>query len=954
MIVRLGIVCLAVFAGFTGYAQNRRAIIVVGGTTSVPNAAEYKKLSDQAYSVLKAQGYTDANISFLSPHTTSAGRDGATTSAQLQSDLTSWAASSTLDLVLYLIGPGTYDSFQLNATESISSTTLDGWLDTLQTTLPNPLVVIMEFDTAGAFLDKLRATGGKVRINIATCDYWGPASFLRNGRFSFSIYFWSQILYGSNVNSAFNNALDAMTRCSLRQTPLLDDDGDGEYNAFNDGFEAQNFVVGNGTLVPDQDPSIGTFTAPSTIQGGDDKEIRAENVVTFGALAGVEVLFVDPDFFVPEIGQPFSNITFETLAPQGGAVFNTFYDGFEKLGVHRLVAIVYDVDGRVSHPFNIELTNEGLPGQQDLFEDDDAVARAYWYGLGGPRQHRNFHDAGDVDWVVFFGRAEDNSQGDFNAECVRDGAYVTDCVLELYDGTGTTLLDSGDGHLEYETPPTGKYALRIRHKTNQFGPNTYYELRIWRFLVGPAVTGNLQLLVQNASNSSPVAGAEVNVTKLGEPALNFKVFTDGLGQTPQLSLEEATYQVNVAKAPDFTQSSTNAFMSAGATTFHQVMLNPVGGGGLTVTSPNGGETLVKNAVHNIQWTGASGNVKIVLLQGAAEVLPIAESTANTGSFAWTVPGFMTPANDYRVQIYQLPGTAVSDISNNFFSIAEQGTTPPPPGRKSALEKLNVPIAESTMPANPEELTAGQPLSLRVSGHGKVDPATIWMTVEGDQGYRSDQCRWQAIAPDNSDGWITHEFAQNAAHAEALWVRAGAVTSDGAAIELPVQRFVAGGSSAAKSMTDSLAPEFFVSPLPADEGSTVSQVYRVSPAAVFDTPRTVTIPLSSNATADAVTVFYFSESTSHLGWYAADEVTGFTIPGSLRIETVGGVPHAVFEILHGGVVQIAKPARTSLSGFGLTLEVQGGRSAIAGFAVVLSGVLFALWVLLLYRPLGARR
>ncbi len=75
-----------------------------------------------------------------------------------------------------------------------------------------------------------------------------------------------------------------------------------------------------------------------------------------------------------------------------------------------------------------------------------------------------------------------------------------------------------------------------------------------------------------------------------------------------------------------------------------------GGGGtptLSVTSPNGGESWTAGSVHNITWTttGTVANVKIeVSTDGGSNYTTIVASTANTGSYSWTVPN--TPGAEY--------------------------------------------------------------------------------------------------------------------------------------------------------------------------------------------------------------------------------------------------------------------------------------------------------------------
>jgi hypothetical protein len=91
---------------------------------------------------------------------------------------------------------------------------------------------------------------------------------------------------------------------------------------------------------------------------------------------------------------------------------------------------------------------------------------------------------------------------------------------------------------------------------------------------------------------------------------------------------------------------------------------------ITVTSPNGGEVWAKNSTKNITWTtsGEVGNVKILYStdNGFKNWTTIVSSTANDGSYAWTLPDII--ANECLVKISEVSNSQVSDISNDVFTI----------------------------------------------------------------------------------------------------------------------------------------------------------------------------------------------------------------------------------------------------------------------------------------------
>lgn len=95
-------------------------------------------------------------------------------------------------------------------------------------------------------------------------------------------------------------------------------------------------------------------------------------------------------------------------------------------------------------------------------------------------------------------------------------------------------------------------------------------------------------------------------------------------------------------------------------------------GALRVVSPNGGESLETGSVHNITWnsTGNFDSVKIEYSpNNGGTWLTIAESTGDTGSFNWLVPG--TPSDSCLVRIVgnvSQGDDEVSDTSDAVFSI----------------------------------------------------------------------------------------------------------------------------------------------------------------------------------------------------------------------------------------------------------------------------------------------
>lgn len=94
-------------------------------------------------------------------------------------------------------------------------------------------------------------------------------------------------------------------------------------------------------------------------------------------------------------------------------------------------------------------------------------------------------------------------------------------------------------------------------------------------------------------------------------------------------------------------------------------------GALTVTTPNGGQTWARGSVHTITWTsiGSPGAyVKIELLKGGVLNKVISWSTANDGSYSWTISSTQTVGTNYKIRITSTSITSITDSSNNNFAI----------------------------------------------------------------------------------------------------------------------------------------------------------------------------------------------------------------------------------------------------------------------------------------------
>ena len=110
---------------------------------------------------------------------------------------------------------------------------------------------------------------------------------------------------------------------------------------------------------------------------------------------------------------------------------------------------------------------------------------------------------------------------------------------------------------------------------------------------------------------------------------------------------------------------------------------------IQVTAPNGGESWKRGDPRTITWSvgGAKSveSVSIILLKGGNVVSPIALTTHNTGSYAWTIPPDLEPGDDYKIQVVDVTNPAVHDESDGAFAV---NCPPEPPSNVQATNSYH--------------------------------------------------------------------------------------------------------------------------------------------------------------------------------------------------------------------------------------------------------------------------
>ena len=78
---------------------------------------------------------------------------------------------------------------------------------------------------------------------------------------------------------------------------------------------------------------------------------------------------------------------------------------------------------------------------------------------------------------------------------------------------------------------------------------------------------------------------------------------------------------------------------------------------------------------------------------------------------------------------------------------------------------------------------------------------------------------------------------------------------------------------------------------------------IGPERVYDTPQRVWLPLPEGAAPGSVQLYYYRGSGPAIGWYPAENVEGWLVPGSYLNLEVDGAGYLGFLVRHAGIVRL---------------------------------------------------
>lgn len=241
------------------FDSSRTSLIVAGGGNAQSNIqyfiANTNASTNFAYSVLAHSRNYGRRVAYMNPQAwQDLDGDGRNDSIVTSSNMTPENLRQTiLNLrdsndpqkpnIFYFSGHGHYNEIDLNgdANDNVSADSLGTWLDQANLDDSTRLIIVIEACNAGSLIEELN-NGRSNRIFIASGEADEVCSFA-DGE-SFTTKLWEHVWNGASLGSAFEAARSWLDTVGFDQRPMLDANGDGLPNEFQDRQIANSVFLG--------------------------------------------------------------------------------------------------------------------------------------------------------------------------------------------------------------------------------------------------------------------------------------------------------------------------------------------------------------------------------------------------------------------------------------------------------------------------------------------------------------------------------------------------------------------------------------------------------------------------------------------------------------------------------------------------------------------------------------
>jgi len=484
-----------------------KAILIAGAANEHTSRQAIDRNAKLAFEALIFQGYARKDIAFLSASENSSQSTAFACKETIENAIIT-TKDNTKDLLLYLVGDGENEQFQINDNETITVNEMDQWLDQIKQNIQGYISIIYDADCAGSFVGRLTETSRPQRIVIASTGKSGIANNGADGALSFSSFFWQRVFSGETTRNAFVGSVNALACAFPGQMPMLDDNGNGIPNeAGLDGELAENHRVGCGIMMADDFPIIGMVSPEQSLIDTQSAMLYVKNVSSTRKISKVWAVINPPSMAYQKLthqSAPSEMIALTLTDDQYACV----WDQFNFYGSYQIAFFAEDILNNVSMPVTtqvIQLSNPDIYEPDNLFEQARIIVPDNQYP-----QYHNFHEIGDTDWMLFYGVKDVT----YSIEAFELGSQC-DVVMEIYKNDGETLIKgkwnwSGTATNEFmswQCPEDSIYYLKIYNHLETSGLNTGYAIKIYRPI--GVFPGFISGLIKDNRYNTPVGGVKL-------------------------------------------------------------------------------------------------------------------------------------------------------------------------------------------------------------------------------------------------------------------------------------------------------------------------------------------------------------------------------------------------------------------------------------------------------------
>ncbi|OFY26261.1 MAG: hypothetical protein A2X01_01510 [Bacteroidetes bacterium GWF2_35_48] len=188
----------------------------------------------------------------------------------------------------------------------------------------------------------------------------------------------------------------------------------------------------------------------------------------------------------------------------------------------------------------------------------------------------------------------------------------------------------------------------------------------------------------SASNQIPTIS--ISSPDNGQSFTTQNISVAGTANDPDGSISLVQFRVNSGSWQDATGTTSwsgSVTLSSGSNTIEAKSQDNIGAWSsivpinvtstvplITITYPNGGETLKMDTTINITWTSAniSGTANIELFQGTSFITSIGQCNISNQTYSWHIPTDLFSGSVYKIKILSASIDSIFDFSNTYFTI----------------------------------------------------------------------------------------------------------------------------------------------------------------------------------------------------------------------------------------------------------------------------------------------